>query len=76
MPAIRPPSPSEASAYATRLQKVVRVFDRLGHGSRQRASFDLRIPPSRLSGVLNGRELNDTILTQLEEWVESQATPA
>lgn len=68
MPPIRPPSPAAAAEYVTQLERVVAAFNELGFGSRQRAAFDLRIAPSRLSGVLNFREPNQELLDQLDEW--------
>ena len=69
-------SPAEAAAYTKRLLKVRARFEKRGYGSKQHAAFDLRIPPSRLSGVLNQRELNPTMLDQLEAWIEANPIPA
>lgn len=68
VPRITVPSPSQAAAYMERLAVVNDKFKQLGYGARQDAAFDLRISPSRLSGVLNYREPNEDILTQLEGW--------
>jgi hypothetical protein len=47
----------------------------LGYGTRQRIAFDLRVPPSRLSGVLNAREMNPDILARVEDWCRENAKP-
>lgn len=72
MSKIDTPSPSEAAAYAKRLKETNALFDRLGYGSRSEAAFDLRIAPSRVSGVLNFREPNATILADLHAWAAAK----
>lgn len=72
MPPIPIPTPTAAAKYAERLQRVVENFRRLGYRSRQRAAFDLRLAPSRVSGILNYREPNPELLDRLEAWSETE----
>lgn len=74
MPVIEVPTADQAAKYATQLRRVVAMFRKLGHGSRQRAAFDLRVTPSRLSGVLNFREPNQELLNRLETWAARETT--
>lgn len=54
--------------YMGRVQLVKEVMTRLGRGSQQEASFDVRVSPSHVSSVLKGRYVDPRVLELLEEW--------
>lgn len=60
--------------YGERLERVREGMDALPHGAQQSAAFDLRIAPSVVSNVINGRTVRDDVLGRLEEWLD-EATP-
>jgi len=65
-------SPTEAAAYAEKLQAVVEDFSALGHGSRLQASLDIGVSSSRVTGVLKFRGVDEKILDQLAMWAAEQ----
>lgn len=67
-------SPAEMREYTARLIRVRDAFNRRGPGSRRDAAFDTRTTASRLSGVLNQREVNVEILDKLDAWITANPT--
>lgn len=60
------------AAYDERRRQVQERFRELPHGSQTQASFDLRITLSMVSGVLNGRYVDEYKLNLLEQWADAQ----
>ena len=65
-------SPTEAAAYAEKLQSVVEDFDILGHGSRLQASLDIGVSSSRVTGVLKFRGIDEALLDSLQKWARQE----
>jgi hypothetical protein len=64
--------PTDIVDYDRRRQRLRSTFDALSLGSISRASFDLRIHQPKVSNVINGVLIDETILTRLEEWAREQ----
>lgn len=62
----------DMAAYDERRRRVQEAFRELPHGAQTLASFDLRITLSMVSGVLNGRYVDEAKLDRLEAWVNAQ----
>jgi len=70
-----PLSPKELVEYDRRRQKVLAEFTALGRGSRQQASYELRIAFQTITNVLNQRIIDPRILSALEGWLEQAERP-
>lgn len=69
-----PMTKEEIVAYAQLVEVVRAGFNRLGRGSQQQAAFDIRVSPSLVSSVLNGRYTSQEILEKLEGWMTPRLT--
>jgi hypothetical protein len=52
-----------------RLQRVQAEIDRRPWGTKKRIAFDKHIMPTRVSGVLLVREVNEEYLSMIEQWL-------
>jgi hypothetical protein len=68
--------PTDIVEYDRRRQRLRGTFDVLPLGSFSKASFELRIHQSKVSNVINGVLIDETILTRLENWAREQRAPA
>jgi hypothetical protein len=51
-------------------------MDALGRGARRTCSFDLRLAPSVVSQVLNGRFIDPDVLARIVAWLDARpSTP-
>jgi transcriptional regulator with XRE-family HTH domain len=57
-------------AYMAKVNLVREAMVRLGRGTQQEAAFDIRVSPSLVSSILNGRWIDEEKLDQLAAWVE------
>jgi transcriptional regulator with XRE-family HTH domain len=60
----------EMVAYMAKVNLVREAMVRLGRGTQQEAAFDIRVSPSLVSSILNGRWIDEEKLDQLAAWVE------
>jgi len=64
------PTATEVNAYTRRLQVVREDVRRRGWGTQQRIAFGTEIAPTRVSGVLLMREVNEEYLARIERWLK------
>ena len=55
--------------YDGRRRKVQEAFERMPRGARQECSFELKIAPTYVGGVVNGRIVDEAKLKRIESWV-------
>lgn len=67
MPALAPESYEAYDIQRSRVQGKVAAR---GRGAQTDASYDLRIPPTKISQVLTGQLIDQALLASLEEWVD------
>jgi hypothetical protein len=67
MPALAPDTYKEYELQRIRVQQ--KIANR-GRGAQSNASYDLRVPPTRISNILSGQIIDPTTLNSLEEWVD------
>lgn len=61
-------STAEMVDYMKKLELTKEALRRLGRGSQQEASYDIRVAASMVSSVLRGRYVDDAILNKLLDW--------
>jgi hypothetical protein len=64
------PSPKQVNEYMRRLETVQREVQERGWGTKMQIAFATQIPPSRVSGVLLVREVNEEYLAKIEQWLK------
>ena len=64
--------PEQLKRYMGRVASALAKMDAIGWGARSRCGFDLQIHPSRVSDLLNGRNISTVDLTLIEGWLEEQ----
>ena len=56
--------------YEAQRKTTLTTFNRLARGTRAKCAFDLRLHPSRVSGILNGRTVHQELLNRVTRWVQ------
>lgn len=63
-------APEVYREYELQRIRVQQKVAECGRGAQSDASYDLRIPPTRISNILSGQLIDTAVLNSLEEWAD------